>query len=48
MNLLVLLMSAKKLLRFEKEEIVEHKSSQEVFNFAKLKDNINIQVVSNT
>jgi DNA-directed RNA polymerase I and III subunit RPAC1 len=41
-------MSGKKVLKFEKEEIVEDKSKQEVFNFARLKENININVVQNT
>lgn len=41
-------MSGKKILKFEKEEIVEDKSKQEVFNFARLKETINISVTQNT
>lgn len=41
-------MSGKKVLKFEKEEIVEDKSKQEVFNFARLKENIDISVVRNS
>ena len=41
-------MSGKKILKFEKEEVVEDKAKQEVFNFARLKDSININIVKNT
>ena len=41
-------MSAKKILKFEKEEVVEDKQYQQVFNFARLKENLDITVVKNT
>lgn len=40
-------MSGRKVLSFEKEEIVQDKSTNEVFNFAKLKANLEIEVVKN-
>lgn len=41
-------MSSKKILKFEKEEVVEDKQYQQVFNFARLKENLDITVVKNT
>jgi DNA-directed RNA polymerase I and III subunit RPAC1 len=41
-------MSGKKILKFEKEEVVEDKQYQQVFNFARLKENLDITVVRNT
>ena len=41
-------MNPKKILKFEKEEVVQDKLRQEPFNYAKLKDNLQIEIVLNT
>jgi hypothetical protein len=40
-------MSAKKVLKFEKEEVVELKNTTDVFNFAAFKKHMNISVTIN-
>ena len=41
-------MSGRKILKFEKEQVVEDKSQPDVFNFATLKEQLGIEVVVNT
>lgn len=40
-------MSSRKLLCFEKEQVVDDPLQQDLFNFAKFKDMLNIRVVKN-
>lgn len=41
-------MHPKKILKFEKEEVVQDKQRQDPFNYATLKENLNIKIVVNT